>query len=209
MPKISPANAESALRQLLQAAGGSTAENVVKTMAIRSMAKAEYSTNNIGHYGLAFPFYTHFTSPIRRYPDVLVHRLLQEYIDGGKSAQADALMGICQHSSNMEKRAAEAERASIKYKQVEFLMTRIGETFYGIVNGVIPKGLFVEIEDNKCEGFVSKDALPHDYYVYEEDRQALVGAREGREYAMGERIAVRVVAADLAKRQLEFDIPEE
>ncbi len=209
MPKISPANAESALRQLLQAAGGNTAENVVKTMAIRSMAKAEYSTNNIGHYGLAFPFYTHFTSPIRRYPDVLVHRLLQEYIDGGKSAQADALMGICQHSSNMEKRAAEAERASIKYKQVEFLMTRIGETFYGIVNGVIPKGLFVEIEDNKCEGFVSKDALPHDYYVYEEDRQALIGAREGREYAMGQRIAVRVVAADLAKRQLEFDIPEE
>ena len=120
-----------------------------------------------------------------------------------------ASAGFFLFRSNMEKRAAEAERASIKYKQVEFLMTRIGETFYGIVNGVIPKGLFVEIEDNKCEGFVSKDALPHDYDVYEEDRKALIGARECREYAIGERIAVRVVTADLAKRQLEFDIPEE
>jgi len=209
MPKITGENAESALRHLLQSAAGSNAESVVKTMAIRSMAKAEYSTQNIGHYGLAFPYYTHFTSPIRRYPDVMVHRLVQHYIDGAQSPDPGSFMGMCQHAGNMEKRAAEAERASIKYKQVEFLMTRIGETFYGIVNGVVSKGLFVEIEDNKCEGFVSKDALPHDYYVYEEDRQALIGAREGREYAMGERIAVRVVAADLAKRQLEFDIPEE
>ena len=156
-----------------------------------------------------FPFYTHFTSPIRRYPDVLVHRLLQQYIDGGKSADAGPLMGMCQHSSNMEKRAAEAERASIKYKQVEFLMTRIGETFHGIVNGVVPKGIFVEIEENKCEGFVPKDALPDDHYVYDEDRQALVGARHGGQFAMGERVVVRVVAADLAKRQLEFEVPEE
>jgi ribonuclease R len=208
MPKINPGNAESALRNLLQSAAGSNAESVVKTMAIRSMAKAEYSTHNIGHYGLAFPFYTHFTSPIRRYPDVLVHRLLQQYLDGGKSAVEGPLQGICQHSSNMEKRAAEAERASIKYKQVEFLMTRLGETFYGIVNGVVPKGIFVEIEENKCEGFVPKDALPDDYYVYDEDRQALVGARHGGQFAMGERVVVRVVAADLAKRQLEFEVPE-
>lgn len=208
MPKINPGNAESALRNLLQSAAGNNAESVVKTMAIRSMAKAEYSTHNIGHYGLAFPFYTHFTSPIRRYPDVLVHRLLQQYLDGGKSAVEGPLQGICQHSSNMEKRAAEAERASIKYKQVEFLMTRLGETFYGIVNGVVPKGIFVEIEENKCEGFVPKDALPDDYYVYDEDRQALVGARHGGQFAMGERVVVRVVAADLAKRQLEFEVPE-
>ena len=208
MPKITGENAESALRHLLQSAAGSNAESVVKTMAIRSMAKAEYSTQNIGHYGLAFPYYTHFTSPIRRYPDVMVHRLVQHYIDGAQSPDPGSFMGMCQHAGNMEKRAAEAERASIKYKQVEFLMTRIGETFYGIVNGVVSKGLFVEIEENKCEGFVPKDALPHDHYVYDEDIQALVGARYGKSYAMGDRIAIRVVAADLAKRQLEFDIPE-
>ena len=208
MPKISPENGESALRNLLQAAGGNTAENVIKTMAIRSMAKAEYSTQNIGHYGLAFPYYTHFTSPIRRYPDVMVHRLVQHYLDGAASPEPASFMVMCQHAGNMEKRAAEAERASIKYKQVEFLMTRLGETFYGIVNGVVPKGLFVEIEENKCEGFVPKDDLPHDQYVFDEDRQALVGARKGRSYAMGDRIAIRVVSADLAKRQLNFDIPE-
>ncbi|MDA1336930.1 MAG: ribonuclease R [Bacteroidetes bacterium] len=208
MPKINPGNSESALRELLQTAAGSDAENVVKTMAIRSMAKAEYSTENIGHYGLAFPFYTHFTSPIRRYPDVLVHRLVQHYLDQAKPLPPGPLVGICQHSSNMEKQAAEAERASIKYKQVEFLMTRLGETFHGIINGVVPKGIFVELEENKCEGFVPKDALPDDYYVYDEDRQALVGARHGQHFAMGERVSVRVVAADLAKRQLEFDIPD-
>ena len=138
----------------------------------------------------------------------MVHRLVQHYIDGAQSPDPGSFMGMCQHAGNMEKRAAEAERASIKYKQVEFLMTRIGETFYGIVNGVVSKGLFVEIEDNKCEGFVPKDALPHDHYVYDEDIQALVGARYGKSYSMGDRIAIRVVAADLAKRQLEFDIPE-
>lgn len=208
MPKITGNNGESALRQLLQAAAGNTAESVVKTMAIRSMAKAEYSTQNIGHYGLAFPFYTHFTSPIRRYPDVMVHRIMQHYLDGKTSLDPGPLMSLCQHSGIMEKRAAEAERASIKYKQVEFLMTRLGETFYGIVNGVVGKGLFVELEENKCEGFVSKDSLPHDYWVYDEDRQALVGNRSGRSYAMGDRMMVRVVSADLAKRQLEFDVPD-
>ncbi len=204
MEKPTAANAEAAIRDLLHHAAGMPGENVIKTMAIRSMAKAEYSTNNIGHYGLAFPFYTHFTSPIRRYPDVMVHRLLQHYLDGKGSVDAGTLEGQCRISSNMEKRAAEAERASIKYKQVEFLMTRIGETFYGIINGALAKGLFVELEDNKCDGFVPKDAFPPDHYVFNEELLCFTGLRSGRVLHMGDRVAVKVVAADLARRQLEF-----
>ena len=158
---------------------------------------------------MAFPYYSHFTSPIRRYPDVMVHRLLQHYLDGRSSADPGPLDGKCHHSSTMEKRAAEAERASIKYKQVEFLASRLGETFHGIVNGAIGRGLFVEIKENKCEGFVPKESFPWDQWVYDEDQMLFQGLRSGTRIGLGDELIIRVVSADLAKRQLEFEWIEE
>jgi len=208
MPKPTPGNAESLIRDLLTATEGTPEENTVKTMSIRTMAKAEYSTSNIGHYGLSFPYYTHFTSPIRRYPDVLVHRLLQRYLDGAKDADQGELDSRCHHSGIMEKRAADAERASIKYKQVEYLTNKIGETFRGIISGAIARGLFVEIQENKCEGFVSKDALPHGHWVFDNDKLGFEAMRSGELIALGDEVTIRVVSANIAKRQLEFEILE-
>ena len=206
MPKPQKGNAESLIRDLLKATDGTPEEGTVKTMAIRSMAKAEYSSTNIGHYGLSFPFYTHFTSPIRRYPDVIVHRLLQRYLDGGKDADVSEIDARCHHSGIMEKRSSEAERASIKYKQVEYLTTRIGETYKGLVAGAVPRGLFVEIQENKCEGFVPKDTLPNDQWTYDDERIGFQGMRSGKLIALGDEVTVRVVSANLAKRQLEFEV---
>lgn len=207
MTKPTASNAETAIRELLKAAAGSNSEHVIQTMAIRSMAKAEYRTEYMSHFGLAFPFYTHFTSPIRRYPDVMVHRLLQHYLDGKPTPPAAEFDGQALHSSTMEKRAAEAERASIKYKQVEYLMSRIGEVYFGTVAGAIGRGIFVELEDNKCEGYVSRNDLwPDDQWSFDEENFAMHGLRSGRVIHMGDRVVIRVEAADLAKRMLDFSM---
>ena len=205
MPDTEPGNAHRAISQLLKMAEGKPEERIIKQMAIRSMAKAEYSTDNIGHYGLAFEHYTHFTSPIRRYPDMMVHRSLQHYLDGGAPIDTSTLDGPCAHSSEREKRAAEAERASIKYKQVEFMGTHIGAEFTGVVNGISSKAVYVELEDNKCEGYVDIRGISTDRFSLDPERQCLVGMHTGQLIQMGQEVRVQVVRADLQRRALEFD----
>ena len=190
-------------------ADGKPEERIVKQMAIRSMAKAEYSTDNIGHYGLAFEHYTHFTSPIRRYPDMMVHRSLQHYLDGGAPIDTGTLDGPCAHSSEREKRAAEAERASIKYKQVEYMASFKGEEFDGIISGVTDWGIFVEILENKCEGMVRLRDMKGDHYTFLPEKKKVIGERTKKSYSMGQRVRIRVKNTDLAKRNIDFVFVEE
>jgi ribonuclease R len=194
------------LRTLLDLSKDKPEQDIIKQMSIRSMAKAEYSTHNIGHFGLSFQHYSHFTSPIRRYPDVMVHRLLAHYLEGGESASEKEFEFNCKHSSMREKRATEAERASIKYKQVQFLMHRIGEEFDGIISGLTNWGMYVELIESKCEGMVSTNNMLDDYYHFDEDRYIMRGNRTGKEYCMGQAVKIRVAAADLQKRQLDFEL---
>ncbi|MAC17480.1 MAG: ribonuclease R [Flavobacteriales bacterium] len=205
MPDTEPGQAHRAISQLLKMAEGKDEERIIKQMAIRSMAKAEYSTDNIGHYGLAFEHYTHFTSPIRRYPDMMVHRSLQHYLDGGAALDTAELDGPCAHSSEREKRAAEAERASIKYKQVEFLGTQLGSEFEGVVNGISSKAVYVELNDNKCEGYIDIRDISTDRFSVDPERQCLVGLHTGQEIHMGDPVRIRVVRADVQRRELEFE----
>ena len=205
MADTEPGQAHRAISQLLKMAEGKDEERIVKQRAIRSMAKAEYSTDNIGHYGLAFEHYTHFTSPIRRYPDMMVHRSLQHYLDGGAALDAAELDGPCAHSSEREKRAAEAERASIKYKQVEFLGTQLGAEFDGVVNGISGKAVYVELNDNKCEGYVDIRDISTDRFSVDPERQCLVGLHTGQEIHMGNAVRIRVIRADVQRRELEFE----
>lgn len=197
------------LNKLLSEAKGKPENNLLSTIAIRTMAKAKYTTDNIGHYGLAFDFYTHFTSPIRRYPDLMVHRLLTRYLfERGKSADKRATEEACEHSSAMEQLAAQAERASIRYKQVEYMSRFLGEEFDGVISGVTEWGLYVELDDNKCEGLVPARDLTDDYYELDEDTFTLVGRHTGRRFTLGDRIRIQVAQANLERKQLDFTLVE-
>ena len=193
------------LNSLMEQVNGKKEQNLIDTLAIRSMSKAKYSTDNIGHYGLAFDYYSHFTSPIRRYPDIMVHRLLQHYLDGGKSVDEDTYETKCLHSSTMEGLATNAERDSIKYMQVKYMQDHKDEEFLGVISGVTEWGIFVEIIENKCEGMVRIRDIKDDYYTFDEKQYALKGETSGKLLQLGDEIYVKVKNADLVKKQLDFN----
>lgn len=203
---VNPENASRALNTLMDEVKDKPEEDIIKQMAIRTMSKAIYTTENIGHYGLAFEYYTHFTSPIRRYPDVMVHRLINQYSQGEKGPDTDTLEKLCKHSSNMEKKASDAERASVKYKQVEFMLDKIGEHFSGTVSGLTRWGLYVELEDTKIEGMIPLNSMQDDVYRYDEKKNQVIGTRYKEIIEFGDKLRVKVEGADLILKQLDFRI---
>ena len=197
------------LNALMDEAAGSKEQKLIETVALRAMMKAKYSTHNIGHYGLAFDYYTHFTSPIRRYPDTMVHRLLTRYQEGGRSANQEHYEEQCEHCSDMEQTAQNAERDSIKYKMVEFMGDKIGECFDGHISGIQSYGLYVEIDENHCEGLVPMHDLRGDYYEFDEAHYCLIGRRHHSKYQLGDPIRIKVARANLEKRQLDFTLADD
>ncbi len=195
-----------AMNKLMNEVDGKKEQNIVETLALRSMAKAVYSTDNIGHYGLSFPYYTHFTSPIRRYPDMMVHRLLTKYLEKQVPRDGEKYVKLCEHSSKRERLAADAERASIKYKQVEYMSDKIGQAFEGVISGVTEWGIYVEIIENQCEGMVAIRELQDDFFEYDEVNYCIKGRRTGKVYMLGDNVTVEVARADLRKKQLDYKL---
>lgn len=191
---------------LFQKIAGKGEEAMIETIAVRTMAKAEYSTHNIGHYGLAFDYYTHFTSPIRRYPDLLVHRLLERYMDGKSSVDQEEYEERCKHSSDMERKAVEAERASVKYKQAEYMLDKVGEEFDGLISGVSKWGIFVELVETRCEGMVSIKYMDDDFYYLDDENYRVIGQRFGKEYKLGDPVRIKVRKVDISRKQMDFEL---